>query len=121
MNKFDAIILERLYERPCWAKTFYRVKPRLTALIASGYAERISPPDTPNTAQNMVAITPKGEARIERYWRSKQRGEDLVALAERMADSDEPPIVAGQNIGLTKLQAQVAFDKIILDIGLQAA
>lgn len=121
MNKFDAIILERIYERPCWAKTFYRLKPRLVALIASGYAERISPPDTPNTSPNMVKITTKGEARIERHWRAKLTKADLMDLADCMAEQDKAPEDAGYSIGMTRLQSQAAFNKIVLDLGAQAA
>ena len=121
MNKFDIIIFERLYERPCWAKTFYRLKTRLTALVAAGYVERISPPGSINTAQNMLQLTDKGIARIERHWRVRQRKTDLVELAERMADHDEPPECAASKIGLSKARAQRAFDDMVLELGAQAA
>lgn len=121
MNKIDIIIFERLYERPCWAKTFYRMKAYLTALVAAGYVERIAPPSSINTAKNMVALTPKGIDRIERHWKAQRFQRDIVDLAERLADNDEAPETAGKALGMSKAQSQAAFEAIVLDLGRQAA
>lgn len=119
MNKFDIIIFERLYERPCWAKTFYQLKSRLTALIAADYVERVSPPG--NSAKNMVALTKKGAARIERHWSVKERKLDLVQLADRMAEHDESPQLAAKQVGLSKNRAQIALNTMIIELGAQAS
>jgi DNA-binding PadR family transcriptional regulator len=74
MNQIDAIILGRLYDRPNWAKSLCRVKPRLTALVNAGYVERIAPPGnnlSSGRGRNMVALTPKGVDLIENYWHEK--------------------------------------------------
>lgn len=69
MNQIDAIILGRLYDRPNWAKSLYRVKPRLTALVDAGYVERIKPPGNEHTrGKNMAQLTPKGVDLIEAHW-----------------------------------------------------
>lgn len=74
LHPIDAMILGRLYSRPNWAKSLYRVKPRLTALVNAGYVERIAPPGNNLSAgrgRNMVALTHKGVDVIEAHWAEK--------------------------------------------------
>ena len=68
LHPIDALILKRLYDRPNWAKSLAAVKPRLTMLVNTGFAERITPPGTEGRGRNMVQITPKGIDAIERHW-----------------------------------------------------
>lgn len=77
LSDIDAIILGRLYSRPNWAKSLYRVKARLTALIAAGLVERCMPignSDCKGTGKNMVKLTPKGIDAIEAHWEKKKQG-----------------------------------------------
>lgn len=59
LHPIDAVILGRLYDRPNWAKSLYRVKGRLTALVNAGLVERIAPPGNTLSAgrgRNMVML-----------------------------------------------------------------
>lgn len=77
INDIDAIILKRLYDRPNWAKSLYRVKPRLTALVNAGLVERIAPIGNAGCkggGRNMVQLTPKGVDAIEAHWGNIKAG-----------------------------------------------
>jgi hypothetical protein len=77
LNSIDVIILGRLYDRPNWAKSLYRVKARLTVLVNAGLVERCAPvgnSDCKGTGQNMVKLTPKGHDAIEAHWNKNKRG-----------------------------------------------
>lgn len=64
MMRADAIILKRLNARPLWAKTLWRVKPRVEALVRAGLVERIVPPG--GRHRNMLAITDSGVDALRR-------------------------------------------------------
>lgn len=71
LHPIDAVILGRLYDRPNWAKSLYKVKSRLTTLVNAGYVERIAPPGNSlgnGRGRNMVTLTPKGVDLIEAHW-----------------------------------------------------
>lgn len=75
LNSIDVIILQRLYDRPNWAKSLYRVKARLTVLIDAGLVERCAPignSDCKGTGKNMVKLTDKGIDAIEAHWAKRK-------------------------------------------------
>lgn len=77
ISDIDAVIMGRLYDRPNWAKSLYRVKPRVTALVNAGLVERCAPignSDCKGTGKNMLKLTPKGVDVIERHWEKKKAG-----------------------------------------------
>lgn len=77
LSNIDEIILKRLYDRPNWAKSLYRVKPRLTLLVKAGLVARCYPEGTDGLkgyGPNMVKITAKGIDVIEAHWEKKKAG-----------------------------------------------
>lgn len=64
--RVDAIILKRLNAKPLWAKTLWRAKPRVEALVQAGLVERITPPG--GRQRNMLAITAAGVDAATKYW-----------------------------------------------------
>lgn len=78
LSTIDATILGRIYSRPQWAKTFFRVKARLTVLVNAGLVERCAPignSDCKGTGRNMVKLTDKGIDVIEAHWRKELKEE----------------------------------------------
>lgn len=68
MNRVDALILSKLYDRPHWLKSLVPVRARVRALVEAGLAERIRP--CPQGARNMVKITAAGVDAIEKHWKA---------------------------------------------------
>jgi hypothetical protein len=71
MNLIDALILERLYARPSWAKSLRHVRARVVVLVTAGLAERVAPPNAGANARNMIRITDAGINVIEAHWKKK--------------------------------------------------
>jgi hypothetical protein len=77
MNEIDRIILTRCYDRPCWARSFASVKPRLTILCAGGLLERCPPPG--GKGRNMVRLSDHGISVLERMWERDKRRQRAAA------------------------------------------
>lgn len=69
LHPVDAVILERLYDRPSWLRSLQPARSRVRMLIDAGYARRIAPPLS--KCKNLVELTPAGRLAIENHWKNK--------------------------------------------------